>query len=172
MDYKRLGFISAAFVVLLGLTLFFTACSPNVPTPTPASEEPTPDGVRLNSSFPGVVFGVEASQDGYLLNDVRICLALHGDAFWERGNVWDSPDDLPRLEVRLNEQSVSQLTLAMIPPIVQISDGRGGTAGATPTGYTYCFPTTDIPIGRYTVDVVATSNSGFLHQYTWDLIVR
>jgi hypothetical protein len=158
--------VSVCFIFLL------TACAPDLGTPTPISEEPTPDGARLSSDFPGVVFGVEATQDGYILNDTHICLALHGDAFWERGNMWDSPDDLPRLEVRLNDQPVSPLQLAMSPPIVPISDGRGGTIGSTPSGYTYCFSTSDLASGRYTVDMVATSNSGFLRQYTWDLIVR
>jgi hypothetical protein len=152
--------------------LFLAACAPDNALTTPSTLVPTPEGVRLSSDFPGLIYGVDATRDGYLLNDSRICLALLGDAFWEIGDYWDSPDDLPRIEVRLNDQLVSQLQLAMIPPIIQIGDGRGGTVGSTPSSYTYCFTTGDLASGEYLVDVVATSNSGYVQQYTWDLIVR
>jgi hypothetical protein len=158
--------VSAIFMLLL-----LAACIPDYATPTVPGDVVAPEGARLNSDFPGVVYGVEAMQDGYMLNDDRVCLAMYGDAFWERGEVWDSPDDLPRFEIQLNDQSVTNLQLALIPPIIQIGDGRGGTAGATPSGYTYCFPTADIPIGRYIVDVIATPRSGLVRQFTWTLIV-
>ena len=85
------------------LLLFLAACSPDSGPSTSGTPTPTAEGVRLSSDFPGVIYGVEATQDGYILNDSRICLALLGDAFWEAGDYWDSPDDLPRVEVRLND---------------------------------------------------------------------
>jgi len=147
------------------------ACLPDYATPTPIPDTTSREGVRLNSDFPGVIYGVDAMQDGYVLNDSRVCLAFFGDAFWEHGDVWDSPDDLPRLAISLNQQPVAQLQLAMIPPVIQIADGQGGSIGSTPSGYTYCFTTGDLNSGRYFVDVVATTQRGRVHQYTWDLIV-
>jgi hypothetical protein len=157
-------YISVLFVLLLA------ACGTTAPATT-ATPEATAQGVRLSSDFPGVIYGIERTEDGYILNDNRICLAMLGDAFWEHGDFWDSPEDLPRFDVRLNDQPVSQLQLAMSPPIIQVGDGRGGTIGSTPSGYTYCFTTGDLGSGEYLVDVVATSSSGYISQYSWDLIV-
>jgi hypothetical protein len=158
-------------VLLCGVLLLLAACVPDYASPTPSIEQETPQGARLSSDFPGVIYGVEQMQDGYVLNDSRICLALNGDAFWERGEIWDSPDDLPRLSITLNQQPVAQLQLTMLTPIIQISDGRGGTVGSTPSGYNYCFITGDLAAGRYVVDLVATPVSGLIAQYRWDLIV-
>lgn len=128
--------------------------------------------VHLNSDFPGVLRGVaESANDEYPLIADQVCFVMRGDAFWERGAVWDSPEDLPRFAIRLNDQPPVAPTLTFYPPVIPVSDGRGGTAGAVPSGYDYCFRAADLNAGRYIVDVVVSAPSGFIYQYTWTLVV-
>jgi hypothetical protein len=157
---------SGAYGIILALVvLLFAACTPAAVDLTAL---PT---MQPNPTFPGAIRGFIANDDGsFQLVSQDVCMEMQGDAFWAAGEFWNTGADLPTVNIEVNGEVVPQVSVSLTPPIFEVSDGRGGTAGSHPAGFSYCF-TLNLSSGSYTIDVIATTRSGRVYQYFWDFRV-
>lgn len=137
-----------------------------------ATEINTPQNrIKPIPEFPGFVTGLSSEDDEYILASDRICLEMEQKPFWEIGDRWDVIDDLPPVEIKIDEQIVSVVSREMSTFLIIEFDKNGEEIGYHSRNMIFCIKP-QLKTGIHLFNIKLTSTSKIEYNYSWEFIIK